>query len=438
MSDSGGWGSPAPDRPGWGPPDPQPPGHEPSGQQPSGTQPSGTQPSGQQPSGQQVPGYEVPGHQPPDGRQWDDRTPPGWGPPPVGGPGWTPPDAAPRPGTVPLRPLGVGELLDGSLQSIRRNPRTMLLLPAVVGAVYGVASALVLLVARGPLDDLGSASTGSDLTRDQVVRAVVAVAGLLPLAVLFGLATVAVSAVLTVVVARAVLGERIGVAQAWRFSRGRLLRLVGLFIVLGVGATVVVLVLTGGLVALGVLVGATTTGAARVLLFVLLALVGLVAVVGFALVYLGRLGISSAVLVLDGRFPDPTGTGPGVFATIARSWRLTRGHLWRTLGVLLLVQLITSVAGQLVSGVLTVVAIPLTALGGAGALATPILSVLSTLLVLVLTLPYTVAGTTLVYLDLRMRREGLDLELGLAADAGTGTGTGTGIGPATGPDAWRT
>lgn len=405
MSDSGGWARPGPDEPDWGTPDDR-----------------------QEPGDRQQPGYQVPGHQP------TEDPPPGWGPPPVGGPGWTPPDTAPRPGTVPLRPLGVGELLDGSLQSIRRNPRTMLLLPAVVGAVYGVASALVLLVARGRLADLGAGSSGGNPTRTQVVRAVGAVAGLLPLAVLFGLATLAVSAALTVVVARAVLGERMGVAQAWRFSRGRVLRLVGLSIVIGIGAFLVVLLVTGVLTGLGFLVGTTTTGAVRVLLFVLLGLVGLAAVVGLALVYLGRLGISSAVLVLDGRFPDQTGTGPGVFGAIARSWRLTRGHLWRTLGVLLLVQLITGVAGQLVSGLLTVVALPLSALGGAGALATPILSVLSTLLVLVLTLPYTVAGTTLVYVDLRMRREGLDLELALAADAGAGGA----IGPGAGSDAWRT
>ena len=38
----------------------------------------------------------------------------------------TPPAIAPKPGIVPLRPLGVGEILDGAFTSMRRYPKATL------------------------------------------------------------------------------------------------------------------------------------------------------------------------------------------------------------------------------------------------------------------------------------------------------------------------
>ncbi|MCA1657577.1 MAG: hypothetical protein LC713_07725, partial [Actinobacteria bacterium] len=44
-------------------------------------------------------------------------------------------DPAPVPGPVPLRPLGVGEMLDGALSIIRRHPRITIGLAAVIVTV---------------------------------------------------------------------------------------------------------------------------------------------------------------------------------------------------------------------------------------------------------------------------------------------------------------
>lgn len=373
MSDSGGW-----DRPG--------PGGPPGDDSPAWRQP----------------GWDQPGPyagRPGPGRQWE------------------PADTAPKPGTIPLRPLGVGELLDGSLQAIRRNPRSMLALPAVVGGVYGLVTGVVLAVAAPTLfNGRMFRTTSGQLTGAEAGRLGLSLLGLLPVAVLFGLATLAVTSVLTVVVARSALGERTTAGQAWRFARGRILPLVGLGIVLGVGAVLVVVIGTAVLVAAGLAIGQFTSGSARVVLVVLLVLVTLAAAVLFALVYLGRLGLAAVVLVLDGRFPDGDGRALGVFATIGRTWRLTRGHLWRTLGVLLLVQLIANVAAQLVQTPLSLIGLPLGVSGTAAHVGIPILSALTSVVSLVVVLPFTAAGTTLTYLDLRMRREGVDLELALAAD----------------------
>jgi hypothetical protein len=40
-----------------------------------------------------------------------------------------------KPGVIPLRPLGVGEILDGAVTTIRRNPGPMLGLSAIVAVL---------------------------------------------------------------------------------------------------------------------------------------------------------------------------------------------------------------------------------------------------------------------------------------------------------------
>ena len=52
-------------------------------------------------------------------------------------------EAAPKPGVIPLRPLGVGEVLDGAFASIRRNPKAVLGLAAVVMTISAVISAVI-------------------------------------------------------------------------------------------------------------------------------------------------------------------------------------------------------------------------------------------------------------------------------------------------------
>src|SRR6516225_8193246 len=62
---------------------------------------------------------------------------PGYGPG-TGQPGWAPPPAAPKPGVIPLRPIAVGEILDGAFTSIRRNPKATIGIAAIVLTVSAV------------------------------------------------------------------------------------------------------------------------------------------------------------------------------------------------------------------------------------------------------------------------------------------------------------
>jgi hypothetical protein len=105
---------------------------------------------------------------------------------------------------------------------------------------------------------------------------------------------------------------------------------------------------------------------------------------------------------------------------IARSWTLTNRSFWKTLGIQLLISVIISTASQVISfpislaGSLIISFVAPTSDPSAAIAGVVILYVVTALVSLVVGAIGTVMQTataTLIYLDLRMRREGLDLEL---------------------------
>lgn len=329
---------------------------------------------------------------------------PGWGA------GWTPRPAAPKPGVIPLRPLGVGEILDGAISTIRAHPRVMLGLSAVVVVASQVLQVALTFTA---LRDLGQASLALDpaASPDQALGTMLtevsrAAVGLLLTSAVQGLAMIVLTGMLTVVVSRAVLAERLTAGQAWQFVRPQLPRLLGLTLLTGL---VVVLAVTLPLLPA---VLAAVAGAPGVVVG-LLVLLGLPAgVVTGAWLYV-KLAMAPPALVLE---------RATVRTALGRSWELVRAGWWRVFGILLL----AAVIGAVISGI---VQVPFTLVGEGLALATgspdataPQLLALSVAglggaIAGTVVFPFSAAVAALVYVDLRMRREGLDLELARAAGA---------------------
>jgi hypothetical protein len=101
--------------------------------------------------------------------------------------------------------------------------------------------------------------------------------------------------------------------------------------------------------------------------------------------------------------------GLGPLKGMGRSWRLTSGRYGACFGAALLI--------ALVDGVLTIALSPMAALldaVGAG-LASDLLCTAAASMV---TMSFVASATTLVYLDRRVRAEGLDLELGISEHLG--------------------
>jgi hypothetical protein len=345
--------------------------------------------------------------------------PPGSGQqPPQGGPGWAPPGAAPgwtpppKPGLIPLRPLTLGTLLGASFQVLRRNPRPMFGFALLLTGFVSVMTLLVVGIVGFLAINRTLTATGADA--DTIAAGAVAtmlIAAFVPV-VLSIVVTAILQGVVVLEVARGTLGQKLKLSGLWRAARGRIGALVGwslLLTAIVVVALGVVALLIGVIVAFG--------GAAGVAVGVLL---GIFAVLGAVVIafWLGtRIALVPSVLMLE-RLP--------LRAAIARSWSLTTGYFWKTLGI----QLLVAVIVQVVSSIITT---PLNLLASFGTfLVNPngdetgfiVSSVVLSVVTVVVTIVFGAiaavvqsATTALIYIDLRMRKEGLDLELSRFVEA---------------------
>lgn len=336
---------------------------------------------------------------------WSPQQPPAYPPPTTWGqqPHWAPPPAPPKPGIVPLRPLGVGEILDGAISAIRSQPRIMLGLSAVIAVVTQLLTAPVtwlLLHDRGDVTFSVDEPTSAD---EQYAFTASAVTATLAQVLVTLVAALLLTGILTVVVSRAVLGERMSASTAWERTRPRVRAL------LGVTGLVI-------LVELGVLVVGLAPGTLLVLssaptpLVVVAFVLGVAAALAVAVHLYVAFALAPVAVVLE---------RARVVASLRRSRSLVRGAWWRTFGILLLVNVIAQFIAGILAVPFTVLAMLAAFLGDAGLNpydAWPLLiASVGTVLASAVTWPFTAVSTALVYVDRRMRREALDVELVRAA-----------------------
>ncbi|HZF88464.1 glycerophosphoryl diester phosphodiesterase membrane domain-containing protein [Streptomyces sp.] len=417
------------DTPGWASPGSSPSdGHEPgtSGPGEPADRPDPEQPARQPGSQPQPPGAQWSPQQPPPA-QWSapsGRTPPppgpGWGAPPPGGPGnwqgpgghggwgapWGGPPPAAKPGVIPLRPLGVGEILDGAVSTMRTYWRTVLGISLTVAIVIEV---IVVLLQGLVLNDYADTDALGDpsATADELARAMgdtMLTSGVLFVISLIG--TVAATALLTTVTSRAVLGKPVTTGEAWRDAHPQIAKLFGLIFLLLLIAVGVALAgaLPGILV---ILAGGGGGGAA-------LAVFGSFAGAAVALWLMIRFSLASPSLMLEKQ---------SITKAMGRSAKLVRGSWWRVFGIQLLATVIANIVAAIVVIPFTFLAAALSGDGiggfvdGTGDFGWMFLVVsgIGSVIGSMITFPITAGVTVLLYIDQRIRREALDLELARAA-----------------------
>jgi hypothetical protein len=274
---------------------------------------------------------------------------------------------------VPLRPLGVGDILDGTFTMIRRNPRVMLGMSATV-AVLHLLLVAVFEIAINRLGDLNvtsadgsnsAAGVGSLLSAD-AGSLVTFVAGLVLGSVLTGMLTIAIT--------QDVIGVRLSFGQAWARVRPRIWPLLGL-----------------------------------VALTLVLEFLGLIPCLVLGVWLWGIWAVAVPAFMVE---------GTTIRGALGRSRTLVSGTFWRVWGIRALGTIIASVIGGFISAPFVIVGL----IAGSNIFSDTggnrPLPVLLLLLVAVgsavsatFTAPIRAGIDALLYVDLRMRKEGLDIVL---------------------------
>ncbi|HZK05405.1 MAG TPA: hypothetical protein VFC82_06080 [Actinomycetaceae bacterium] len=304
-----------------------------------------------------------------------------------------------RVGIIPLRPLNFGEFFDGAFRAIQHNPQVMFGLSLAVAVLTGLLQAIIgVLFLQRFLD--------ADFMDETVAFG--ALGALTVSAILIGIVTFAATLILNGLlitsVAQSILGRKVSIGAVWQESKGQIWRLIGLTIVIGlvqfmfavVITVVVVLLLTG----VG-LAGEDIGGLAVIFALLLI----LAAAVGFLYIYV-RLTMASPALMME---------KIGIAQAISRSWRLTHGFVLRNLGVMLLASIIASVISGVAGVPIGFVSSLFLALPESMMWLSLVVPLFLGSLVTALITPFLAAITSLLYVDLRMRKEGLDVELIRAA-----------------------
>ncbi|TCC36547.1 hypothetical protein E0H92_23675 [Kribbella speibonae] len=314
--------------------------------------------------------------------------------------------------TEPLRPWLPADLLDNAARTISDNKTIMLGLPVLAGiALVAVQAVLTEVAVPGGLggffgteDPFGQAGAALLLTYGVQV-------------VLFSVVSSMLAGIIALAAVRSQLAHRAGPRELMRLVRPALPALAAVGLVQSL--SFMLLIGGWGLAVLGIGAGAdaAVSSAAAGAAALAMMFVGGILVLIFGI----RLVLAGTVVLMEGRHAPDIGlyipVRVGVWGALRRSWQLVKGKFWRVFGILLFGGLVVNIIGYALQFGVTALIVTVGAWAdlsdSTGAVVvTIVLGVaagIATLMTLIASLAFMSAVQALIYLDLRVRREGLDL-----------------------------
>jgi hypothetical protein len=288
-----------------------------------------------------------------------------------------------------LRPLGVGDIVDRVFAMYRAKPVLFLIVAAIPYLVFVILIAVVTAVlavtyltravAGNPFDLLANPDPAT------LAGVIIGALGLvLAIAIIALVVFSAQSAGLVAAFGARYLGREIAVGDALRIGLRAAPRVIG--------AGILVFLLVAAVWAVGIFIAAVAQNTLVVVVVLLAAFIAMVYVFASTVVM-------PIVATLE---------GAGPMLALRRAWELSGGNRWRIIGLELLL-IVLNLVLSILAGILLIL-VP-----GSNPTATTIVQQIANLVVSIAWTPVQWGVFTVLYYDLRVRREALDLQL--AAEA---------------------
>ena len=310
---------------------------------------------------------------------------------------------APKPGIIPLRPLTITDLFSGSFSALRKNPSVLFgftIIVMTVVALLSLAGTMLPLFSFTSLmsNDLDPQASSKALLDSAYLSVVSTIVGYIALLAGSFLAGTVLDGVLSVAVSQLVIGKKITFKQSWALVKPRLWSMLGasLLSMLAVGSPLLVLVILFFMS----LYSWPGSDAFFSLFGLLLALALPVVLVSYVISI--RFLYAPICAVLEEKGP---------IEAVKRSWALTSGSFWVTLGRVILINVVVGfIAGMIVQIIGVIAAIFMfTILSDPSNVWSTIMlyGVISALQMLAysLVVPILAAYQTLMYVDEKIRKE---------------------------------
>jgi hypothetical protein len=282
-------------------------------------------------------------------------------------------------GPPELRARTLGEMMDAAIKIVGKNFKVLMPMAALLVAPFQIVGALATVSVRDEVQRV--ADGGTPKFSNATVGALVAT-GVLGL-----LGTVVVTGALTWFIAEYCVGRTPGAGQAVRFGLRRTPVTIGTYLLLVLVAFVVSIPAIA-LVALGAFIDSVP----------IIVIAFVVFFVMFMWVFI-RLSCAVPAIIVERLGP---------VRALKRSFGLVKGFYWKVLGTLIITGLLLGIVAQVITAIINGI---LGALGGGNKGFEFVWLAVGGTVAQAVTAPVSAAIAVLLYMDLRIRKEGFDLEV---------------------------